>query len=266
MGHIIDEMPERYRDVFFRRIGVKNGRPETLNEIATVYCITRERVRQLEIKAMAYLQRHYSLLDEKINFMKKWQEASSVKLAAKAAGISYSYATLMSKRFRKDGIPLKIFPHAIKHLPAVLTDDMRSAIDPEFKKRVERDKRFIELWNAGVKSKDICKEMGWGAQTSVNAKAGQMRAAGHHMVVRRRPSVRRVNNEEFVRTWQQSSSVREVAEKTEMSVQAVNARACSLRRKGVPLKSMAMRDKLTPSLIERLKVVAREALAVVGGR
>lgn len=46
-----------------------------------------------------------------------------------------------------------------------------------------------------------------------------------------------INNEIFCQVYQKSNSAREVAESLGVSVQVVNSRASSLRRRGVSLKS-----------------------------
>ena len=51
----------------------------------------------------------------------------------------------------------------------------------------------------------------------------------------------RVSAEEFVRAWQTSNSMVEVAEKTGMSIVAVSSRVAMYRRKGVPLKPYRIR-------------------------
>ena len=47
-----------------------------------------------------------------------------------------------------------------------------------------------------------------------------------------------ITPEDFVRTWQQSSSVQEVADKLKMTYKAAAQRACSYRKRGVSLKAM----------------------------
>lgn len=46
---------EREKDVIVRRYGLNGEQPMTLEEIGKIYCITRERVRQIESKAMRKL-------------------------------------------------------------------------------------------------------------------------------------------------------------------------------------------------------------------
>lgn len=53
---IIDELPERERDIIKYRYGFTTGQPMTLQEIATKYDISRERVRQIEAIALKKLR------------------------------------------------------------------------------------------------------------------------------------------------------------------------------------------------------------------
>lgn len=43
-------------------------------------------------------------------------------------------------------------------------------------------------------------------------------------------------HEQFIRVWQTSNSVREVADKLDMERNLAGNRACSLRKRGIPLK------------------------------
>jgi len=52
-------LPERERAVLEKRFGLDDGRIETLQEIATQFSVTRERIRQIEAKALRKL-RHRS--------------------------------------------------------------------------------------------------------------------------------------------------------------------------------------------------------------
>jgi len=47
---------EREAGVISMRYGLAGGQPETLDEIGTVYGVTRERIRQIESKTMAKLR------------------------------------------------------------------------------------------------------------------------------------------------------------------------------------------------------------------
>ncbi len=56
---VLDMLPEREAGVVSLRFGLDGGQPKTLDEIGTVYGVSRERVRQIESKAM-YRLRHPS--------------------------------------------------------------------------------------------------------------------------------------------------------------------------------------------------------------
>ena len=60
---MLDNLSEREAGVLSMRHGLTNGHPMTLDEIGKVYGVTRERVRQIETKALAKL-RHPSREDE----------------------------------------------------------------------------------------------------------------------------------------------------------------------------------------------------------
>jgi len=47
----------RHQDILFRRFGVNNSRPQTLSEIASIYRITPERVRQMEQKSIRLIRK-----------------------------------------------------------------------------------------------------------------------------------------------------------------------------------------------------------------
>jgi transposase len=49
---------------------------------------------------------------------------------------------------------------------------------------------------------------------------------------------RRTNPKTFIKTWQQSESAREVAEKLNINLTSVHQRVCSYRKHGVNLKKM----------------------------
>jgi biotin operon repressor len=254
-------MPDRQRDIFLRRLGVKNGTPETLKEIGDAYGLSRERVRQLEYLAMSYLRNHCAFIYKNVEFVKKWQMAGSAKMAARAAGATSSHAYYISNKLREGGIPLKTFPRHPGTRLSPLTEAERKAVDPKFKSRVEKRDRFIKLWNSGVRSEDISLEMGWSATAVSNSMAARLRTAGYKMTPRGRAPLRKVSNDDFTRVWQMASSVQEVADKTGMNFYAVVARANSLRSKGVPLNRMNGRDNLTPARIKELKALALKTLA-----
>ena len=53
---VLDTLDEREADILRYRFGLKGGHPHTLEEIGKIYGLTRERVRQLEDKAMRKLR------------------------------------------------------------------------------------------------------------------------------------------------------------------------------------------------------------------
>lgn len=68
-----------------------------------------------------------------------------------------------------------------------------------------------------------------------------------------------VSAEDFVRAWNESSSVQEVADRLGMPKPIAHARACNYRRKGIPIKPMRRqyRRKLDIPALQRL---AKECL------
>ncbi len=53
----ISNLPERQKKVIFERFGLSDGRPKTLEEVGKIMGVTRERVRQIEAKALGKLRR-----------------------------------------------------------------------------------------------------------------------------------------------------------------------------------------------------------------
>ena len=53
---VLDTLPEREAGVVSMRFGLTDGQPKTLDEIGKVYGVTRERIRQIESKAMSKLR------------------------------------------------------------------------------------------------------------------------------------------------------------------------------------------------------------------
>lgn len=56
MKRLLDILPEREREILSLRYGLASDKPYTLSDIASVFGISRERVRQIEIKAMNRLR------------------------------------------------------------------------------------------------------------------------------------------------------------------------------------------------------------------
>ena len=56
---VLGTLPQREADVVSMRFGLTDGQPKTLDEIGKVYGVTRERIRQIESKAMSKLRNPY---------------------------------------------------------------------------------------------------------------------------------------------------------------------------------------------------------------
>lgn len=56
LGHALDNLNERERQVLMMRFGLEDGRVRTLEEVGEYFSVTRERIRQLETKALAKLR------------------------------------------------------------------------------------------------------------------------------------------------------------------------------------------------------------------
>ena len=53
---MLGTLPEREAGVVSMRFGLADGQPKTLGEVGKVYGVTRERIRQIESKAMSKLR------------------------------------------------------------------------------------------------------------------------------------------------------------------------------------------------------------------
>jgi RNA polymerase primary sigma factor len=56
LQNILNELGQREREVLEMRFGLKNGRPHTLEEVGQAFNVTRERIRQIESKALRKLR------------------------------------------------------------------------------------------------------------------------------------------------------------------------------------------------------------------
>ncbi|MBQ9153987.1 MAG: sigma-70 family RNA polymerase sigma factor [Solobacterium sp.] len=56
INRILEDLPERERNILKMRYGLDGGDPKTLEEVGAVYHVTRERIRQLEAKALRRLK------------------------------------------------------------------------------------------------------------------------------------------------------------------------------------------------------------------
>ena len=61
---ILSGLPEREAQILRMRFGLDDGQPKTLEEVGNVYHITRERIRQLESKALRRLHHSYANKEE----------------------------------------------------------------------------------------------------------------------------------------------------------------------------------------------------------
>ena len=53
---MLGTLPEREAGVVCMRFGLTDGQPKTLGEVGKVYGVTRERIRQIELKTMTKLR------------------------------------------------------------------------------------------------------------------------------------------------------------------------------------------------------------------
>ena len=54
--HALESLSDRERDVLELRFGLRDGREHTLEEVSRYFDVTRERVRQIEAKALRKLR------------------------------------------------------------------------------------------------------------------------------------------------------------------------------------------------------------------
>ncbi len=57
LGQAMDSLTERERNILTLRFGLEDGSPKTLEEVGTIFKVTRERIRQIEAKALKKLRR-----------------------------------------------------------------------------------------------------------------------------------------------------------------------------------------------------------------
>jgi len=58
LKEILATLTDRERTVLEKRFGLDDGRIKTLQEIATQFSVTRQRIRQIEAKALGKLKHH----------------------------------------------------------------------------------------------------------------------------------------------------------------------------------------------------------------
>ena len=68
LEHVLDDLADRERKVIKLRFGLEDGHPRTLEEVGREFGVTRERIRQIESKALAKL-RHPSTCGKLKDFM-----------------------------------------------------------------------------------------------------------------------------------------------------------------------------------------------------
>ncbi|NQT95028.1 MAG: RNA polymerase sigma factor RpoD [Candidatus Omnitrophica bacterium] len=56
MGNVLDTLTDREKEVLRLRFGISDGYPRTLEEVGSIFHVTRERVRQIEAKALRKLR------------------------------------------------------------------------------------------------------------------------------------------------------------------------------------------------------------------
>jgi RNA polymerase primary sigma factor len=61
----VEDLPPREKEIIMLRYGLKDGVVHTLEEVGKIFGITRERVRQLEIKALERLKNHNLIIQLK---------------------------------------------------------------------------------------------------------------------------------------------------------------------------------------------------------
>ena len=62
LQEIISELSAREQKILEMRFGLKDGVTHTLEEVGKVFVVTRERIRQIEAKALDKIRQHHSIV------------------------------------------------------------------------------------------------------------------------------------------------------------------------------------------------------------
>lgn len=57
IDRMFDVLTEKEREIIIQRYGLKDGKPRSLDEVSKIYSVSRERIRQIELRAMRKLKR-----------------------------------------------------------------------------------------------------------------------------------------------------------------------------------------------------------------
>ena len=96
VNNLIKPLPARTKEILRRRFGLNRKKPQTLQAIGTSHGLTRERIRQIESKALASIKKSRDiykpiLLDLEKIFIKHKKLASAEKLSQDFVGFQAPY-------------------------------------------------------------------------------------------------------------------------------------------------------------------------------
>jgi hypothetical protein len=83
----LSRLSERDRGVIRMRSGLRDGLPRTLQEVALVYGVSPERIRQIEARAVATLRQFVS--DEHISIFLRWRQEAAWPMPAESVPPSW---------------------------------------------------------------------------------------------------------------------------------------------------------------------------------
>ena len=101
LDDVLTQLTERERKILEMRFGLVDGYGHTLEEIGNLYNVTRERIRQIEAKALRKL-RHPTRAHHLHGFLETHQEASRAALELSLPRASAAALTGMSTAIRTD--------------------------------------------------------------------------------------------------------------------------------------------------------------------